>query len=71
MVNIEPKYNEKKHARSFNFTLRYIEDVFQINNSKFADLLVASILLSLKKNKIQLGLFGTLTYTSKLIVRTG
>ena len=37
MVNIEPKYSEKKHARSFNFTLRYIDDVFQLNNSKFAD----------------------------------
>ena len=37
MVNIEPKYNEKKQARSFIFTLRYIDDVFQLNNSKFAD----------------------------------
>jgi hypothetical protein len=37
MVNIESKYSEKKHARSFNFTLRYIEDVFQLNNSKVAD----------------------------------
>jgi hypothetical protein len=29
--------NEKKHARSFNFTLHYIDDVFQLNNSKLAD----------------------------------
>ena len=37
MINIEPKYNEKKHAQSFNFTLRYIDDAFQLNNSKFAE----------------------------------
>ena len=42
--------NEKKHARSFNFTFhyRYIDDVLSLNNFKFADFVGASILLSLK-----------------------
>ena len=29
--------SEKKLARSFNFTFRYIDDVFSINNSRFGD----------------------------------
>jgi hypothetical protein len=29
--------NEKKLARSFNFTFRYIVDVLSLNNSKFSD----------------------------------
>ena len=29
--------NEKKLARSFNFTFRYIDDVLSLNNSKFGD----------------------------------
>ena len=29
------KTNEKKLARSFNFTFRYIDDVFSLINSKF------------------------------------
>jgi hypothetical protein len=29
--------NEKKLARSFNFTFRYIDDVLSINNSRFGD----------------------------------
>ena len=29
--------NEKKLARSFNFTFRYIDDVFSLNNFKSAD----------------------------------
>ena len=29
--------NEKKLAWSFNFTFRYIDDVFSINNSRFGD----------------------------------
>ena len=31
------KKNEKKLARSFNFTLRYIDDVLSLNNSRFGD----------------------------------
>ena len=29
------KKNEKKLARTFNFTFRYIDDVFSLNNSRF------------------------------------
>ena len=32
-----PKKNEKKLARSFHFTFRYIDDVFSLNNSRFGD----------------------------------
>ena len=32
-----PKKNEKKLARSFNFTFRYIDDVLSLNNSRFGD----------------------------------
>ena len=31
------KKNEKKLARSFNFTFRYLDDVLSLNNSKFVD----------------------------------
>jgi hypothetical protein len=31
------KKNEKKLARFFNFTFRYIDDVFSLNNSRFGD----------------------------------
>ena len=31
------KKNEKKLARSFNFTFRYIYDVLSLNNSRFGD----------------------------------
>ena len=31
------KKNEKKLALSFNFTFRYIDEVFSLNNSKFGD----------------------------------
>ena len=31
------KNNEKKLARSFNFTFRYIDDVLSLNNSMFGD----------------------------------
>ena len=34
-----PKKNEKKLARSFNFTFRYIDDVLSLNNSRFGDFL--------------------------------
>ena len=32
------KKNEKKLARSFNFTFRYVYDVLSLNNSSFGDL---------------------------------
>ena len=31
------KKNEKKLARSFNFTFRYIDDVISLNNFRFGD----------------------------------
>ena len=31
------KKNEKKLARSFKFTFRYIDDVLSLNNSSFGD----------------------------------
>ena len=31
------KKNEKKLARSFNFTFRYIDDVLSLSNSRFGD----------------------------------
>jgi hypothetical protein len=31
------KKNEKKLTRSFNFTIRYIDDVLSLNNSRFCD----------------------------------
>jgi hypothetical protein len=31
------KKNEKKLARSFNFTFRYIDDVLSLNNSRIDD----------------------------------
>ena len=31
------KKNEKKLARSFNFTFRYIDDVLSLNNSRICD----------------------------------
>ena len=31
------KKNERKLARSFNFTFRYIDDVLSLNNSRFGD----------------------------------
>jgi hypothetical protein len=40
--------NEKKLARSFNFTFRYIVDVLSLNNSKFSDFVDHIYPLSLK-----------------------
>ena len=39
-TNFKPgllKKSEKKLARSFNFTFRYIDDVLSLNNSRFGD----------------------------------
>ena len=33
------KNNEKKPARSFNFTFRHIDDVLSLNNSRFGDVI--------------------------------
>jgi len=58
--------NEKKHARSFNFTFhyRYIDDVLSLNNSKFADFVGVSILLSLKKWIQQIHEWGPVNKTN-------
>jgi hypothetical protein len=40
--------NEKKRARSFNFTFRYIDDVLSLNNSRFGDFADLSIELEIK-----------------------
>ena len=42
------KKNEKKLARSFNFTFRYIDDVLSLNNSTFAALGDRIYLIELK-----------------------
>jgi hypothetical protein len=36
-IQVLHKKNEKKLARSFNFTFRYIDDVLSLNNSRFGD----------------------------------
>jgi hypothetical protein len=64
------KKNEKKLARSFNSTFRYIDDVLSLNNSRFGDIVdhIYPIELEIKDTAIQIGLRHTLTYTSKLTV---
>ena len=42
------KKNEKKLARSFNFTFRYIDDAFSINNSRFGDFVDRIYLIELE-----------------------
>jgi hypothetical protein len=51
------KKNEKKLARSFVFTFRYIDDVLSLNNSRFGDFVVSiyPIELEIKKPHIQIG----------------
>jgi hypothetical protein len=36
-IHVLLKKNEKKLARSFSFTFRYIDDVLSLNNSRFGD----------------------------------
>ena len=36
-IQVLLKKNEKKLARSFVFTFRYIDDVLSLNNSRFGD----------------------------------
>jgi hypothetical protein len=46
------KKNEKKLARSFNFTFRYIDDVISLINSRFGDFIdrINPIELEIKDN---------------------
>jgi hypothetical protein len=37
MENAQWKKNEKKLSRSFNFTVRYIDDVLSLNNPRLGD----------------------------------
>ena len=37
-IHVLLKKNEKKLARSFNFTFHYIDNVFSLNNSRFGDI---------------------------------
>ena len=67
------KKSEKKLARSSNFTCRCIDDALSLNNSKFGDFVdrIHPIELEIKDKQIHLVLLHTLTYTSKLTLRTG
>ena len=58
------KKNEKKLARSFNFTFRYIDNVLSLNSSRFGDFVEIEI-------KDTTDTYVCLTYTSKLTVRGG
>ena len=65
---------EKKLARSFNFTFRYIDAVLSLNNSRFGDFVdrIYPIELEIKDTTdIDKSASYTLTYTSKLTVRGG
>jgi hypothetical protein len=42
------KKNEKKLARSFNFTFRYADDVLSLNNSRFSDFVDRIYLIGLE-----------------------
>ena len=42
------KKNEKKLARSFNFSFRYIDDVLSLNNSRFGDFVDRIYLIELE-----------------------
>jgi hypothetical protein len=65
--------NEKKLARFFNFTFRYIDNVLSLNNSRFGDFVDRIYPIEREKRipQIQIGLLHTLTYTSKSTVRVG
>ena len=72
-IQVLLKNNEKKLARSFNFTFRYIDDVLSLNNSSIGDFVdrIYPIELDRKIPHIQIDQLHTLTYTSKLTVRSG
>ena len=64
------KKNEKKPARSFNFTFRYRDYVLSLNNSRFGDFVDRIYPIELELEDITvtasyIGLLHTLTYTSK------
>ena len=69
------KKNEKKLSKSFNLNFRNVMLSFHYIILSFVILLMASISISLDLKKripqIQLGLFHTLTYTSKLTAGGG
>ena len=46
------KKNEKKLARSFNFTFRYIDDVLSLTNSRFGDFVDRIYPIELEKKDI-------------------
>jgi hypothetical protein len=64
---------EKKLARSFNFTFRYVDDVLSLNNSRFGDFIDGIYLIEfeIKDSTNTARSAHTLTYTSKLTVSAG
>jgi hypothetical protein len=57
------KENEKKLARSFNFTFSYIDDVLSLNNSRLGDFVDCFYHIKIEKRYHR--------YTLKLTVRDG
>jgi hypothetical protein len=45
------KKNEKKLARSYNFTFRYIDDVLSLNNSMFGDFVDCTYSIELESRR--------------------
>ena len=72
-IQVLLKKNEKKPARSFNFTFCYVDDVLSLNNSRFGDFVDRIYPIEFEKRipQIQIGLLHTLTYTSKSTVGVG
>ena len=62
--------NEKKLARSFNFTFRYIDDVLSLNNSRLGDFVdrIYPIELEIKNTTYTDRSVDTQTYTWKLTI---
>ena len=64
------KKNEKKLARSINFTFHYIDDVLSLNNSRFGDFVDRIYPIEHEiEDTAYTCLLHTLIYTSKLTVR--
>ena len=65
--------NEKKPARSFNFTFRYIYDVLSLNNSRFGDFIdrIYLIELEIKDNTDTAMTVSYIDLHLDLTVRTG
>ena len=52
--------NEKKFARSFNFTFHYIDDVFSLNNCRFCDFVYRIYPIELEiKDSIDTAMFAS------------